>query len=137
MLAQNFNKARDISDAEFEAAVKLLGMLERGELKNHYCLQQIDGTRRYNPQIPNGFDMQCAGLRTDCGTVACIGGWMAILMDRDMATYVYSISPESSLWKLFWSCTDNALSTEKAATAVRNYLTFGNPRWDEVLRLDD
>lgn len=35
MLAQNFKTAADLdlADAEFEALVKVLGMLERGEIK--------------------------------------------------------------------------------------------------------
>jgi hypothetical protein len=137
MLAQNFKTPADmgINDEEFDALRKVLGMLERGELVHE---PREDAAREYHfdPQVPNGFCMDCSGEQTSCGTVACIGGWVAILMGRtrdDINHYVNSTSANSSLYALYWGRTDRNIQPSQAAIALRNYLTHGEPRWDEAL----
>lgn len=131
MLAQNFKtpaKLR-ITDAEFEALTRVLGMLERGELVDATCQ-----TRSGEPDIiPNGFCMHWSGTQTDCGTVGCIGGWVAVLMGVNMNDYVNTkFSP--NLRELYWfSAAYNKATVATAAIAVRNYLTHGEPRWAEAL----
>jgi len=131
MLAQNFKTPADlkISDAEFGALVKVLGMLERGDLK----------TVEYGPPTgPFDFNMSCSGISSECGTVACIGGWVAVLMGRkgdDIARYVNDQESDGVLAPLYWPDEVGALdaTAPQASVALRNYLTHGEPRWDEAM----
>lgn len=128
MLAQNFKTAADlgISEAEADALIKVLGMLERGELKHHPSSQ---------PDTPNGFNMGHWGVQTDCGSIGCIKGWAQFVSDRVFTLVRYG----SPVWGLFtvdhihhrrrWA----EITTSEAACALRNYLTLGEARWAEVL----
>lgn len=121
MLAQNFKSAADldIRDAELAALIKVLGMLERGELvdvkENAYC--------------ENGFNIGTQGR--GCGTPACIGGWAASVMGIKQRSYVdsYMNRRNHGLCALYWQYHDN-VTTVEAAMALRSYLTTGNPHWD-------
>lgn len=129
MLAQSFKTADDlgISKVEQEALIKVLGMLERGDL--------IDVS--FGTECDNGFNMGTSG--EGCGTPACIGGWAANLMGISQLDYLnrYSYSKSyrnPALYELFWN--ETACETAKAAdaaTALRSYLTTGEARWDLVL----
>lgn len=134
MLAQNFMTptALKISDAEFEALVKVLGMLERGDLIQHGAWVSNEDGWGFRPTIPNGFNMSCSGERTHCGTVACIGGWVAILTGRGHE-FVNGMPGDHPLYKLCWSNTDSTTTTEQAAIALRSYLTTGDPCWADAL----
>lgn len=128
MLAQNFKTPTDlqISDAEFEALVKVLGMLERQELI------YSDVGKNLLP-IPNGFNMGTWEQARACGTARCIGGWAAFLMKVDVEGYVIGARC-STLNELFWGCpNDNKATTAQASIALRNYLTHGEPRWAEAM----
>lgn len=136
MLAQNFQSASDldISEQEHAALITVLGMLERNELVHH--IAPIIGESGFAPTIPNGFNMECSGAQTDCGTMACIGGWVAILMgrrDKFINQYVNTRNPNSKIGRLYWGCTGSATTVEQAATALRNFLTDGDARWNEVI----
>lgn len=131
MLARSFLSATDlgISDVERDALIKVLGMLERGELV-HRGTDLVAGH--------NGFNMGWAGSRTDCGTLACIGGWVAILRKgHPDPTYVYG-SVNGPLHGLYWprhlrGLRLSEITAEHAAHALSNFLTAGKPRWHEVL----
>lgn len=122
MLAQNLKTPADlgITDAEFDALAKVLGMLERGELTH---------TDKRAPTVPNGFNMGVVKTKTDCGTVCCIYGWACTLCD-------WHTSISHDLFTVF--CPPNigkysAITPAQAAIALRSYLTHGDPRWDEAL----
>lgn len=123
MLAQNFKTAAnlDITDRELSALIKVLGMMERGELVDVEQFVRCD----------NGFNMGTQGM--GCGTPACIGGWAANLMGIHQLTYVdsYLASKKSGhgLNELYWNYSGRP-NVEQAATALRSYLTTGNPHWD-------
>src|ERR1700688_2206448 len=117
MLAQNFKTPADLrlNDKGFEILLKVLGMLERKEIED------------------NKFSMSM--VRSECGTAACIKGWcQTIAADNNM----FSLFEESScrhtleLNKLFMYCDErrHAVTMEQAAMGLRNYLTFGQARWD-------
>jgi hypothetical protein len=130
MLARSFKTAAElqITDSEYEAALVVLRMLERGELHHLFEDEQSHFNAWDRATIPNGFNMACSGVRTSCGTVACIGGWMAMHMKLHMRRYVgYTHSP--SLRSLFWGNTHSHTTTEQAAMAMRNFLTVGKPEW--------
>lgn len=124
MLAQNFKTATDlgITDAELDALIKVLGMLERGELQ------------QYDYAGGSGlFDMTSKG--SGCGTPACIGGWVAALMGKNQLSYVNSHRFEQKpLHDLYWNM--EAVfhgKAQHAAYAIRSYLTTGEANWAEAL----
>jgi hypothetical protein len=128
MLANSFMKAEalGITEPEVRAMIKVLGMLERGEL------QHVPNAPRSRRPITNGFCMDT----WECGTAACIGGWVqrvsGISMEGrwrefpaiDHLFYPEEMNDDALLSKM----TDGA-----AAIALRNYLTTGEPRWAEAL----
>lgn len=135
MLAQNFKTVAQlkITDAEFDALAKVLGMLERGELKH----QRGFGSSYNKDHF--GFNMGDWCTRNECGTTACIGGWVALFTGRDPKNYVHSAV--GAMRELYFPKADdghllgtmNQITTDQAAIALRNYLTHGEPRWDEAL----
>lgn len=135
MLAQNFKTATDlgITEAEQEALIKVLGMLERDELV-HYRRPAFICWSQVEPDIPNGFNMETQGIRKPCGTVACIGGWVAFLIGQSQDDYVNKAEDvDGGLHDLYWGHVDADTTPAQAALAVRNYLTDGDPRWNEIV----
>ncbi len=130
MLAQNFKepKALKISDEEFVALVSVLGMLERSELTHRPAL---------DPHGDDGFNMGTVGSKTSCGTVACIGGWVAFLNGKSLYEAVqYVYRAHGRLKNLFYPPERfdyDDITTEQAAMAIRNFLTTGAPRWTDVM----
>jgi hypothetical protein len=129
MLAQNLKTAADlgISETEFDALAKVLGMLERGEVKHVPA-----GTRG-----DDGFNMTYYG---HCGTTQCIAGWADAIADtRLCGKHAYELPEQLDvlLWGPGYSIntdiTNNDVSVDQAAIALRNYLTHGEPRWAEAL----
>jgi hypothetical protein len=124
MLAQNFLSPRDlgITDHEFETAVKLLGMLERGELK------WVSANTK-KKKVPNGFNM----VHWDCPTSACFGGWMERLgcassLDRRKFDELYY--PNASGRPSAYDA-----KTGQAAFALRSFLRTGKPQWKKAMRI--
>jgi len=138
MLAQNFKTAADlgIKDVELDALIKVLGMLERGE---------IDATH---------FNMQSFLRQADCGTVGCICGWanhisrgraFSEIGTRDELELFRRLSRSARLLFAMTSHEDdlamerqnNAVQDraqpEHAAIALRSYLTTGDANWAEAL----
>lgn len=126
MLAQNFKTPADlkITDAEFDALAKVLGMLERDELQHVKPLQNV----------PNGFNMADWHYKQHCGSACCIGGWVQRLFKIDLAPCG---GKTPALDRLFYPHQPGTrlsqITTAQAAVAVRNYLTHGEPRWEEAL----
>ena len=135
MLAQNFKTPADLGliDAEFEALLKVLGMLEREELI-HLPVKVKDW---HSDNLPkkhrdNWFHMNCWIWKADCGTVRCMGGWAEAIMGQAF----HNKTPEREA--LFFPGRireKNAYDATpgQAAIALRNYLTFGQARWSEAL----
>lgn len=120
MLAQNFKTPTDLglSDAEFESLLKVLGAMERGEIK------------------PHQFNMEY--WESPCRTAHCIGGWA----DHMSAGDVFDNLPTPAINELFYpECyqvgtvlvSGFKATTVQAASALRNYLTTGEPNWAEAL----
>lgn len=134
MLAQSFKSAEElgISEAELSAHITVLGMLERGELK-HVPEPKINSK--------DGFNMNYSGRNTRCGTVACIGGWVAVLLRRPPDEYVFGCGEEGPRYDLYFpyevSQDWDDITPAKAASALRNYLTCGEPRWKSVMQISD
>lgn len=114
MLAQNFKTAAElrISDAEQGALVQVLGMMEREEItKEHFAMESWD-----------------------CGTTACICGWARRVGGADLFDQNWVGNPP--LQALFGG-NDQAVidcrNPQQAATALRSYLTLGQPNWSDAL----
>lgn len=133
MLANNFMKpkALGISEAEVAALIAVLGMLERGELNYQPYV---------HPGVPNGFNMSGYWHEHHCGTTGCIAGWASFLSKGcAFADFVGGetslLHRPQSLCDLFLNVKDE-ITPSQAATALRNYLTMGEPRWSEALAAD-
>jgi hypothetical protein len=133
MLAQNFKTPADlkITDKEFEALVKVLGMLERGEIKG--TPDGFDKNLTFEDGEPTMFYMAATMVSSDCGTACCFRGWAQHIG----GPRVFNPSPRISdpAGKLFYPfCGGISLrDPAKGAIVLRNFLTFGEPRWAEVL----
>jgi|ERR1700692_4719888 len=129
MLAQNFKTAADLQiREEYHAAfIKLLGMLERGEL--------IHVKRCYGKPIKNGFNMASVWSDHDgCSSVGCILGWANVIAcGGPNQRYSISQSAEGSraLDRLFMPhyYEDGEHTVEEAAHALRTYLVTGEADW--------
>lgn len=69
-----------------------------------------------------------------CGTVACVGGWVALRSGRtplEAGGYVSSIWPSSPLHRLFYPDQFvDGLSAREAAPVVEAFLRTGRVDWD-------
>jgi hypothetical protein len=129
MLARSFLSATDLGIAEIEhdALIATLFAFERGEVENF--------TMRH--------------FRGACGTPACICGWANYFSDGRAFAEVTSMSGTLAVKRLhgrlpkqlqylfdIQGLPQQAGATQaQAAAAISNYLTFGEPRWDEVTRV--
>ncbi|MBX9774483.1 MAG: hypothetical protein K2Y71_08710 [Xanthobacteraceae bacterium] len=135
MLANSFlpPSALGLSDVEYESLVRLLGMLERGEIPD----DQFTMRRVQHP----------------CRTPACLCGWAnhvsggrAFPLEAKPGATVFSNATYAPRWRdmphrlkdLFaygGRATDPVYlaSPSQAAIALRNFLTEGEPRWTEAL----
>lgn len=93
--------------------------------------------------FPVRLNMETAILTRDCGTVACIGGFMVLAhnhlqpkvrlntsQERDVAKYVMRrYSP--ALYKLLYPKMDTAskITPQQAVVAIDNFLATGDPKW--------
>ena len=131
MLAQNFKSRKELglSSKEFDALVKVLAMLERGEIKDEAFDMGTTGSVAIN-------DFQ----EPTCQSPACICGWARFVA----GDHIFSLSSfeERGLGELFLMGAVNTarrnhaaitLRPAHAAIALRNYLTHGRPLWHEAL----
>jgi len=144
MLAQNFKTPDElqVTDAEFAALLQVLGALERDEFR-HYTLSR---RRLIRATVPNGFSMSEHLCKEGCNTVACIAGWAHEFSGGKVfksnggiqGAFLWGGVLSHALEELFYMYTQppGALDTttpKQAARALRNFLTYGEARWDEAL----
>jgi hypothetical protein len=127
VLAQNFKTAKELglAQVEVEALVIVLRMLERGDIARE--------------------QLHMGRFRHECRTPACICGW-AHYVSRGLA-FSELASPcgpiilhrraSNALSELFRLTqtrgSGGGITPAQAAVALRNYLTHGEPRWDEAM----
>jgi hypothetical protein len=140
MLAQSFLTAADlgIPSSWVAALIKVLGMLERGEIKK-VPLSRYTHDAEETDDPPHGFNMRQFRAYAKCGTICCIGGWAEFVGDLRKGALVkgrLAVGREE-LDNLFDPSNHGfplePITTTQAATALRNYLTTGNSQWHEVL----
>jgi hypothetical protein len=126
MLARSFLPAADlgISEVERDALIATLFGFERGEIDNF--------TMRH--------------FRENCGTPACICGWANYFSEGRAFAEVSSMSGVLATKRLYARLPkqlqylfdiqglpqQSGATPAQAAAALSNYLTLGEPRWDEV-----
>ena len=127
MLAQHFKTAQELglSDVELGALITVLRMLERGDIA--------------------AADFHMGIFRHECRTPACICGWAHhITSGRAFPELTAQCGPlllyrrsSKALTELFRLTaargSGGEITTAQAAIALRNYLTHGEPRWDEAM----
>lgn len=129
MLARNFKTSAELNILPWElnAAITVLGMLERGEIHHVFDIAKVEG---------QCFNMGCTVYEIECGTIACIGGWMALvggLKGSEVLRYVNGRGSSRALKSLFYGCIAEEVKISQAAEALCNFLTTGDPKWDEVV----
>lgn len=143
MLAQSFLTAAQLKLTEHEhaALIDVLGRLERGEMQHvmdygdqgYYRDGKISALEIEYPFCMDVFE---------CGTVRCMAGWCDALHGtrfaarcRESGHYAERSPSDDQLLNLFVTIDAELedITVEQAACALRNYLTTGAPRWQEVL----
>lgn len=136
MLAQNFKTAEDLGLAsdQHAALVKVLGMLDRQELR--HVQVRLPDHHLIHATEKHAFNM-C--VWDGCGTAHCIGGWAEKVSGvsfgrRKHTPQLFDLFyPPLSLVGYDYSC----ITTQQAAYALRSYLTTGDSRWEDALKLKD
>jgi hypothetical protein len=134
MLAQSFQSAEDldISEAEKDALIKTLVLMETGKL-THAPIG--DGYYPHTGLFTGQFNMIHWNAVHSCGTVACIGGTAELVGGVSFGKK--TMSENKQLYRLFMPDLPDALWNEitpkQAARALRSYLTTGNAKWDEAI----
>ncbi|MCA6108162.1 hypothetical protein [Bradyrhizobium cenepequi] len=126
-----------ITQKQKDALVKTLRLLEGGKAKHVDPPPiAIDCERKRRYSFDGLFNMRVWKKKTDCGTVACIGG-TAELVGGVKFTDV-TMNDNLELAKLFYPHSGglpfSAITVKQAAKALRNYLAVGAPLWEKVLR---
>lgn len=144
MLAQNFKTPVDlgITDAEFDALHRVLGMLEREEVQHAPGYGGICKSLPSSPTnrpAPVYFNMGFITGEHDCGTAGCILGWAQHIANRCLFERIRT----PAIQRLFMMGSEGYvpglpvaqenIRPAHAAIALRNYLTHGEPRWAEAL----
>lgn len=118
MLARTFKTADELGlpHAEYEALLKVLGAFERREIPK------------------NLFDMGYIG-QPECGSSGCLIGWARALTGTLVKVDCLSSNGLARLCYPYHIPNDAAFSASRAQSeiALRNYLTRGEPAWDEAL----
>jgi hypothetical protein len=137
------HEVREITFREHLAVLAVRHALETGVLDMHPVLHPDDVNAFDNKHT---FHMSCSMDKAHCGSVGCIGGYMALVMGVNSRSYVtdhikwgHMAEPEAcspSLTPLFFPPLgrDWPSATPKVAVkAIDNWLKDGNPRWGDLL----
>lgn len=136
MLMQNFKSAAalGLTEQQKDALCKVLVLLETDKL-THTEDYHLTGGFDEHPKFTGHFNMDSWGnYEHNCGTVACIGGTAEILAG-DSIFYNGNVLT-GALQTLFYPDIDAdwvKITTSQAATALRSYLTTGDPKWAEAV----
>jgi hypothetical protein len=138
-----------ISQRHLDALLWVRKKLASGELR-HYTVDEFYKCRHafengiadledHNSEGPHAFNMREARDQTDCGTVACIGGWMTIQLnltgdDKEW----FDLWENRVLDDLFRPCCGidwDDITVEQAIRAIDNFTIHspGMPRWCDAV----
>lgn len=129
MLAQNFKTVIElgVDSVLVDVLHTILPMLEREEIRHAPMAGGVANV------APTAFNMARILCKTDCGTAGCLLGWA-----RHFRAHTFRVDwKNEALSNLFQPDIDesrwDSITTAQAATALRNYLTHGDPRWAEAM----
>lgn len=129
-----------IRERERAALIKVMRNLRSGNLE-----------RRKRDEDGDSFNLSCAAekRKRGCGTVACIGGWMALYMGMSleeaesyvMENFSVEYEPETKrewLGHLFYGrglgLYLSSVKPLQAAESIRIYLTTGQVDWKQAMK---
>lgn len=131
-----------ITQQEYEALLAVRDGLASGALVHELDYSSCPGARRFNMETTGKYS-------PDCGTVACIGGWMYAAMHNNeitesdfgrlspaverQANYVSSSSPMGRLFYPPVTYDYHTITTEQAVKAIDNFVEHGDPHWSLVM----
>ena len=136
MLANNFMtpSALGISDVEFDALVKVLGMLERSEIPDdQFTMRRVQHPCRTpaclcgwanHVSAGRAFPLQARSGLTMFANAAAYGPRWSEMPRQVLQLFGYGGRPTDPVY---------LATTSQAAIALRNFLTHGEPRWEEAL----
>lgn len=124
-------KELKITRWEREGLIALIGPLSRGDLAVDMTLPEQE---IFKPFL--------LVFKRPCGTVRCIGGSLAAAHGIDAEHYVNRARVGHPTLRALFFPTDGVrrdphpawhCSSQQAASAIINFLMFGEPRWDDVM----
>lgn len=130
MLARAFLSAEalKLNAREHKTLIKILGMMERGELKH----VPMGMSSLEIGEFTGHFNMQYFNVKRECGTICCIGGTARLLAPEES----FPTCDRYNLRNLFYPIDSGLpwenISVEMAARALHNYLTTGHANWKEA-----
>jgi len=139
-----------ITEEEFKNLLIVKSLLDSERLTYYY--EETDSPFRFNMNTTS------SGDEYECGSVACIGGWVSFFMQGNKFTkesimkidhviadnYVLK-SRSTSLERLYFPELKNntedadfyqAITPGEASQAIQNFLETGDPDWDSILNND-
>lgn len=134
MLANSFlpAEALNITELQQRTLVQVLGMLERGEMKHISLWREIwNSVFTIKSPTKNGFNMSWwSPYPAECETPGCIAGWCDYLTEGQTSFVIGGYRFKGTeLGRLFFPTFRSWRSPQRAASALRSYLTTGAPNW--------
>ncbi len=134
-------KTKILSHTELNISFAELGALlgARAMLKHEVL---VHSTRARPVDDVHAFNMEIACNVENCGSVACIGGTMAMIMCMEELDAKWYVSKKSSgaLRRLFYPTDEPGvcvsychITAKQSIKAIDNFLTTGEPKWKQVL----
>ena len=131
---QHLHEKLGISFAELGALLGVRNMLAAGLLT----------TPDYSAEGCHAFNMNHPGRLSECGSIGCIAGSMAMVMNNSYPqSYTIQFSPDGDRGKekiaaLFYprkSKVDwDLITPTMAVKAIDNFLNYGNPKWETITK---
>ncbi len=133
-------KAKILSHTELNITFAELGALlgTRAMLKHKVLVHEPE---RFPDDDKHIFNMDVSCRTEDCGSVACIGGTMAMIMGRDdWNARQYVSHANGALRRLFFPMEGvlnnfSKITPKQSIQAIDNFLTTGEPNWQAILEL--
>ena len=134
---KHLHERRGVSFEELIALYGVRAMLASGEIKRTLSLNVLPTAHLFN--------MSVTCETSHCGSIACIGGYMAMVLQKPKAwVSKYNIQPHhtdperapKSLVPLFFPHEGDydQITNKQAIKAIDNWLETGRPKWRAILQ---
>lgn len=135
MLMQSFKTAKELhlSEPQVDALRKTLVMMETQQIEFIPYGKVGILTEAYSGPVGNQrfcgkFNMAGSFMEMECGTAGCIRG-TAMMISK---VYLPTTGGSQGFTDLCYNWIGDP-NVEQAARALRNYLTYGEPQWKQVM----